>query len=437
MNISPKQNQFETTSGHRHFRVVILLFIFLTAGEFVIRGPVRYLQDPSQWNDLSQNYTASKLWLRGKSPADPKNFVALWKEQTRAGLDPADIRTHLAPPLGGLVVLAPVAVFPWKIAKILWLLILLTSFAATVRVFAKVLDASRNATRAMIFVAACLALAPFHTGIANGNTSILVIALCALAVGAGMQRHDTTAGLLFGAACSVKPQLGAFLVLYYLIRRRLQLFTVAVGFTTGLNLMAVLYLRLRGALWLEDYLKNARGFVTSNNIDSFASDNPGRFALINLQVPFFSLMRESAPANLWALAVGGALVCGWLFFVLKRKEELELLSLGAIATVTLLPVYHRFYDAGLLVIPLCWCVAEATGPAKAIARSGLALMIPFLFPGSAFLEKLATHDNLPRSLTNSRLWESIIMPHETWALVLLSLLLIFALGRNRSASVND
>lgn len=408
-------------------RVALWLLLVLAGAEFTIRGPVRYFQNPSEWNDFSQNYTASKLWLRGKNPANPKNFVALWKEQTWIGLDTTDIRTHLAPPLGGLVVLAPVALFPWKTAKVIWLLALLISFAATVWVFVRILEGSRDEARTVIFVAACLALAPFHTGLANGNTSILVIAFCALAIGAALEQHDTVAGLLFGFACSIKPQLGAFLVLYYLIRRRWRLFSVAVGCTASLNLIAALYLRLRGAAWLQDYLNNAKGFVSSNKIDSFAADNPGRFSLINLQVPFFSLTQNTYSANLWAFVVTGVLVCGWVFYVLKRKGNLELLSLATIGTIALLPVYHRFYDAGFLVIPVCWSIAEIKGPSKAIARWALALMIPFLLPGSALLEKLALRSSVPSSLTSSRLWESIVMPHEIWILVLLSFVLLLAM----------
>jgi len=433
MNHSPSQVQLHRSPVGSGTKVALWLLLFLAAAEFTIRGPVRYVQNPSEWNDFSQNYTASKLWLRGKSPANPRNFVALWKEQTWVGLSTNDIRTHLAPPLGGLVVMAPVAVFPWKVAKVIWLLLLLVSFAATVWAFVRTLGRSQNEVRVLILVAACLALAPFHTGIANGNTSILVIALCALAIGAAFEGHDITAGLLFGFACSIKPQLGAFLVLFYLVRRRWRLFTVAVGCTVSLNLIAALHLRIRGAVWLQDYLNNAKGFVTSNNIDSFTSDNPGRFTLINLQVPFFSLTQNSHHANLWAFVVTGLLVGGWLFYVLKRKESLELLSLATIATIALLPVYHRFYDAGLLVIPLCWCIAESIGPSRVIARCALAMMIPFSLPGSAFLEKLPSYNSAPRSLIESRLWELLVMPHETWALVSLCVVLIFGLRSHRDA----
>jgi len=426
----------QQSSKVRRLKVVAFLLLLLATAEFVFRGPVRYMKNPSEWNDFSQNYTASKLWLRGKSPADSENFLALWKEQTYIGLDATDIRTHLAPPLGGLVVMAPVAAFPWRTAKILWLVILLLCFAVTVGVFLQVLGHPWNSLQSVLFFAACLALAPFHTGIANGNTSILVIGFCAIAILMAMKERDISAGVLFGFACSLKPQLGAFLVLYYLVRQRWRLFGVAVGCTAGLNLVAVLYLYMRGVSWVDDYVKNARGFVTSNNIDSFASDNLGRFSLINLQVPFFSILRDSDSANHWAIGITAALVCTWILLVFRKRQDTELLALAAISVIALLPVYHRAYDAAILAIPLCWCIREATGARKRLARSGLFLMVPFLFPGSAYLQSLALHGRLPASLKNSALWDSVIVPHETWALLLLCLVLLGAMSLNQKAGMS-
>src|SRR5580692_2098243 len=126
------QPSSDTRSPGHGLRILLWVLVLLAAAEFIVRGPLRYLREPGSWNDLSQNYTASRLWLRGQSPADPKNFVALWWHEGLSRLDLTDIRTHLAPPLGGLVIMAPIAAFHWKIAKILWLAILLISFAATV-----------------------------------------------------------------------------------------------------------------------------------------------------------------------------------------------------------------------------------------------------------------------------------------------------------------
>jgi hypothetical protein len=246
-----------------------------------------------------------------------------------------------------------------------------------------------------------------------------------VAIWAARQRHDLAAGILFGVACSLKPQIGAFLVLYYLVRRRWKLFVTAVATTLGLALFAALYLWLWGASWLQDYLHNARGFVTANHIDDFSSANPIRFTLINLQVPLFAITGHSSSANLLAFAMGGLLVCAWLYWVARGNDSRELLSLGAISIIALLPVYHRFYDAALLVIPLCWCMTRTAGRPKAIVNVALLLMAPFLLPGTAFLQQLALHGRISEAVKNSWWWDRVVMPHETWTLLLLSLVLLY------------
>ena len=420
------QNQ-QAHSTSSNLKVTLWILIFLAAAEFVIRGPARFLFQETAWNDLSQNYTASKLWLNGQSPSDPRKFVALWKQERGSRLDLTDIRTHLAPPLGGLVVLAPIAAFHWNVARVLWAIVLSLAFAATLWALAQTGGLRNGDPRTLAFIAGCLALAPFHTGIASGNPSILVIGFCAVAILAATHRRDVAAGVLFGLACSLKPHIGAGLVLYYLLRRRWQLFTSAVATTVGLFLFAVLYLWLRGASWIQDYLQNARGFVTANNIDDFSTANPSRFTLINLQVPFFSLTGHSSSANYLAFAVAGTLLLAWLYWVAKNNERgSDLLPLGAVAIISLLPVYHRFYDAALLALPLCWCMATNIRRPKIATLVALILMIPFLVPGTAFLQQIAAGNQVSNWVTHTW-WDNVVMPHETWALLILSVILIYAM----------
>ena len=422
------QHQDDKSPISRNLRVILWILVFMAAAEFVVRGPVRFLSGPADWNDLSQNYTASKLWLKGQSPSDPRNFVALWKQEEGSRLDLTDIRTHLAPPLGGLLVMAPIAALPWKVAKITWLAVLLIAFAGTVWALVQAGGFRGDELRTLAFIAACLALAPFQTGLASGNTSILVIGLCAVAILAALRHRDLAAGILFGVACSLMPHIVTFLVLYHLLRRRWQLFVTAVATTVGLTLAAALYLQLRGASWLQDYLHNAQGFVTANHIDDFSSANPSRFTLINLQVPFFSITGHSSSANLLAFAVVGILLAIWLYWVARGPVHgSELLSLGAISILALLPVYHRFYDAALLVVPLCWCMTHFCGRSKPIAKIALLLMIPFLVPGTAFLQQLAVHGQVPDAITHTRWWDCVVMPHETWTLLLLCLILLYGM----------
>ena len=58
-------------------------------------------------------------------------------------------------------------------------------------------------------------------------------------------------------------------------------------------------------------------------------------------------------------------------------------------------------------------------------------MMPFLVPGAAFLQQLAVARR--DSLTRSRIpgvWNCVVMPHETWALLLLCLVLLYRRSKN-------
>ena len=394
-----------------------------------MRGPARYLQ-PTNWNDLAQNYAATRLWLRGQNFAKPENFVALWRDEVGSTLGANTVRAHLAPPLGTLVLMAPIGALPWPVAKIVWLAVLVTAFGLTVWSLAKAAGFRLHELRTLAFIAGCFALAPFHTGIASANQTILVVGFCALGIWAASGRRDVAAGMLFGVACSLKPQIGSFLVLYYLLQRRWRLFATALSFTAALALVAALWLQICGVSWTDDYFHNVKVLAAENRIDDFTSANPIRFMLINLQVPLYSFTGSARSANILALLGGALLVCMWMYVITRRRAQgSELLALGTIAVIGLMPVYHRLYDASLLAIPLCWCVSmsRTIGKLKNVACIALLLMVPFLAPGTALLQQLARRGLVPVSWTHSWSWDCVVMPHETWSLLLLCLVLLYGI----------
>ena len=429
MEKTPQPHSDSRVTGR--VKIIVGILLFLAAAEFTIRGPMRFVLAPTSWNDLSQNYTASRLWLKGQNPSDPRNFVALWKVEGRSRLALTDIRVHVAPPPGTLVLMAPIAVFPWSVAKFIWLAVLLAAFGLTLWTLALTGGFRDDPVRTLLFVAGGLALAPFHTGMANGNWTLLVVGACAVGIWAAHNRREVTAGLLFAVGCSLKPQIGALFVLYYLVRQRWRLFVTAVAGTIGLASIAVLRLEISGVSWMQDYIHNASGFFSSNHIDDFTSANPIRFTLINLQVPFFSITGRSSWANLLAVSTGTVLMLCCFYWVMRnRLDGSELLPLGTIAVIGLMPVYHRFYDASLLVVPLCWCVAEGIERSRRTVLFVLLLMTPFLIPGTVVLQELDMQKRIPAAVTNSWWWNCIVMPHETWVLLLLSLVLLGEMMRS-------
>lgn len=417
---------------------IVLYFVLLLAGvEFVVRGPARYLE-PTNWGDLSQNYAATRIWLRGQNFADPQYFVDLWRDEVHSTLDVNTVRVHLAPPPGTLVLMAPIGALPWPVAKIAWLGVLLVSFAVTVWALARTAGFRLGEARTIAFVAGCMALAPFHTGIAAENQTILVVGLCALGIYTASRDRDLAAGLLFGAACSLKPHIGSFIVLYYLIQRRWRLFITAITFTALLVLVAVAWMRICGVTWAADYFHNIRVLALQNRIDDFTSANPIRFLLIDLQVPIYSFTGQARSANLIAMSMGAALICVWMYLVLRipaaQRREFELLSVATIAVIGLMPVYHRSYDASVLAIALCWCLTRRGGRLKRVATATLLLMLPFAIPGAAVLQEAADSGRIPPSLTHSWAWERVIMPHQSYFLLAMCIVL---LGGLRFAKNSD
>jgi hypothetical protein len=243
---------------------------------------------------------------------------------------------------------------------------------------------------------------------------------------------------MFGAACSLKPHIAAFLLLYYLLRRRWQLLTATVAFGILLVLIVILRMQVAGVAWVHDYFHNIQVLSANNKIDDFTSANPIRFLLINLQVAFYSYTSSARSANILALGTGVLLIAVWVYLTMRKSaKETELLALSAIAVIGLLPVYHRLYDAAVLAIPVCWCMSELTGQMRTIARVALIVMTPFLFPGAAMLQQLARNGRIPQSWLSSWWWEGVVMPHQTWFLLLLVLVLLYALGRKHSAIVSN
>jgi hypothetical protein len=165
-------------------------------------------------------------------------------------------------------------------------------------------------------------------------------------------------------------------------------------------------------------------------LSDFTERNPIRFSLINLQVHFYALLRHSALANTLAFAVSAILFGIWLVVMLRRgsKNNDALLTLSTLAVLSLFPVYHRFYDAFLLIFPLCWSLREISGARNKFAWWAFLLMLPFLVPGGSALEQLQASGKIPRAIVDSWWWTAIVMPHQIWFLLFLSLLLLWCMA---------
>jgi hypothetical protein len=422
---------------------LLLLLVLLAASEFIARGPVRFLR-AADFNDFISPYIQSRALVMGMDPYSPEVLVRLWPVEGAhrpefLAKDLADGSLIMkrgiptAYPITCLFLLIPLAVLPWPAAHFCWLVITACLTLAVIWSLLSLIGAgagvesNKNDWRAYVFVAFALALAPLHTGFAAGSIVIGTVALCGIAVSRAQGGSETFAGILIGMAICLKPQIGLPFFACYLLWRRWRLCGMAAGVVLTTAILALARLAISGTPWLENYRMDNKVLLATGILSDFTERNPIRFSLINLQVLFYAMVRNAAAANTLAFAISATLFGIWLVLMLRRgsKNNDVLLPLSTIAVLSLFPVYHRFYDAFLLIFPLCWSLREFSGPRNKFARGAFLLMLPFLVPGGSALEQWQASGKIPQAMVDSWWWTGIVMPHQIWFLLFLSLMLLW------------
>jgi Glycosyltransferase family 87 len=428
--------------GHALLGILVLL----AGAEFLWRGPLRLIEH-GDFNDFTAPYVQSLAWVRGMDPYSPANLVQLWPSDagqfyfvTKDLADGSLVYKRGIPtayPPSCLLLLAPLTILPWKIALHVWLAMSLLTYAMTLVALLSLMD-FRESPLAYWFITFALALAPVHTGLALGSIVIVAVGLAALAVWAARHDHSVSAGVLLALAIALKPQISLPFLVYYVVRRRWRLSVISIAVLFLVLAAAAIHLQASGTTWVHSYLLDNKILFAAGSLGDFTELDPLRFGLVNLQIPMYAIFENRLTANVVSVAIAVTLGCLWLFFVSRSSGKDEPLELSAIALISLLPVYHRFYDASLLIFPLAWSSAALYGQAKLFAKGVLLLLIPFLVPGGSALEQLQRTGRF-QALQHSRWWTAVIMPHQPWCLFFLSILLLQALRFRASdgASVEE
>jgi len=428
--------------AHRIAGMLLAICLVCAGAECVIRGPLRFAQ-AHDFNDFISPYVQTRAWIQGNDPYSPRNLVEMWPPEAKhfdflsRNLADGTLVTKRgipsAYPLSAFVLIAPIAVLPWHVAHTLWLIITALSLGLTAASLLSAANLLPWSLRSFGFLSLTLGLAPFHTALATGNIVTVAVAASAAGVWAAGQRRDALAGILFAISVGLKPQIGLPFCFYYLVSKRWRIPAIAGALVALLFAIALIRSAAGGAPWLQNYLYDNRILFTPGSVDDFTERNPVRFGLVNFQVAAYALTQSRTAAIVAALAMAGAAGVTWLWQATKQGRASDsLLPLSTLAVISLLPVYHRFYDATLLVYPLAWSLAAFNGPLRTTARSTLGLIAAiFLVPGGTILEQMQ-HTGRLGTVGNHWWGNVIVLPHESWSLAVLSLLLLRAFHRQNA-----
>lgn len=333
----------------RNVNAVIILgcLIFLVLG---------YHREPRvfHFRDFKQPYASARCLLHGCDPysesATEAQFVAAHGRDTD--------KTVFVPysalyPPPSLLLLTPIAALPYPVAQPVWMLLISALYCLAAFLIGSICLEYGSLVAAI--AVACF-VANSDVLLMLGQVSGVVVSLAVIGLWAMLRDRKILAIVCISFAICLKPHDVIFFLPYFFFAGRSwrKGLTGIVALTALITLVAVLWFSLAPASshWFGELRANIAGNSGQGGIDSPGPDNNQGNAIANLQA-IFAVIHDNphfyGPA---AYALSGLLFLVWLYPAIKMRVSLEkhLLSLACLASLTLMPIYHREYDTRLLLI---------------------------------------------------------------------------------------
>jgi hypothetical protein len=356
-------------------RLVGLLLLILSCGISVFWGAVIVRTSPGAMVDFANVYYGSRCLLHGCDPYRQSDLLRF--NQRQGGERPVDdvlmapgVTLYVNLPSASSLV-APFAILPWRTAQALWMSLMAAGF--TLAAFL-LWDAGANHAPGISIFLICLLVANSEAIFIGGNTAGIVTGLCVLAVWCFLHNRYVPAGVLcLAVSLAIKPQDAGFIWLFFLLAggvyRRRALQTLLVTFV--LSLPAILWVTHISPHWMQELHSNlltisARGGLNDPSPASATYHTLGQ--VINLQAAISVFWDDPRIYNPVSYLVCGVLLLIWSVTTLRSRLTLTKAwyALAGIAAITMLPTYHRLYDAKLLLlsVPACAMLWTEGGPIK-------------------------------------------------------------------------
>jgi hypothetical protein len=329
---------------------VHLLIVSIAALIFVVAGGARVLKAS---NDFVPVYTGARCLLQGCNPYDT---AQLEREFYRAGGQPQElpswqIDVPVYPP-STFLVLSPLALMRFPVARVVWFLLNSCLFiTATFLILAVRTPAPRWVATSL----ASLVLLSCSILLVLGQPALFAISLAVIGsclLLAGRREELGTVALILSFA--VKPQLVGLLVLYFLTRKA-QWRSAVLICTGALGLLVtacgVLTTHPQSMMWPATLRSNLSATLDTGGSADPRPANPQAIGDTNLQALSSIFLPKAHEFNAAAYGVFVMLFGLWAL-VAFRTEQSPWLALGALAVLSLTPIYHRFYDTRLLLISI-------------------------------------------------------------------------------------
>ncbi len=362
--MTPAMSNLEHASMQRARRDGLILLL-LGSVVFVLLGVALENSAATPASDFRALYYPARTLIHHSDPYSIPQVSSIY--QADSAHFPRDdwkarvIATCNVYPPTAFTFMFPFAILEWAPAHILWLVLTVVSI-----LFASFLMWYTGANYAPLGSGALLALFLINSEllVISSNAAGIVVSLCVVAVYCFSSNRFVAVGILcLAIGLTIKPQETGLVWLYFLlaggVHRKRALQTLLV--TIAISLPSLLWVWHFSPHWLAEWHNNLAVFSARGGINDPGPASAGGHGLamvISLQ-SILSVFRDDPHFyNMGSYLVTAPLLLVWAIVTLRSRisPSNAWLALAAIAAISMLPVYHRQYDAKLLLLTLPACV---------------------------------------------------------------------------------
>jgi hypothetical protein len=344
-----------------------LTWLLLSSLVLAACGLTLELHSSGAMADFKAVFYGSRCILDHKDPYKEADFLEVL--QSEKGTFPSDPKAselfRRAVPLcvnlpTALVLAIPLALMPFGTAQAIWTGICLSSL-----IIASCLawDLARsNAPWTSLFLA-CTVLSNSEVLLMLGNISSLIIGLCVIGTWSILRNRLVTLGLLcFALSLAIKPQGVIFIALYFALLSGTprKLVSKAVAIATIIGLLSLVVISKASPNWRRELRSNIQMTSEPGNLSDPGPNSlgmKGATMIIDLQTVTSIYSDNPTIYNGIAYAICG--VPFLLFVITSIRTRANFHSapilLAGVSALSMLPIYHRQYDARILLLALPGC----------------------------------------------------------------------------------
>ena len=284
-----------------------------------------------------------------------------------------------------LFLIAPLAKLSWGISHVIWLALIAVSFTiAGLLAFDLGCD---YAPRLSLFLV-CFTLANSEVLFAVGNTAGLAVSFCVIAIWCFMRNRATWLGIIcLSASLLLKPHDSGLLWAYLIVlggsMRKRAVWTLILCIAVAIP--SIVWISRVAPAWNSELKANLAITSQRGDIsDPGPASNSRRGSadvIIDLQTVFSLFRDDPGFYNSAAILLSAAMLALVLFAGIRMQDHSaqSWYAIAALAALTMLPSYHRPYDARLLLlaIPACamlWAQGSRLHRAQSLVTIGAILL---------------------------------------------------------------